>query len=246
MPEPDAMPSGGGVLSAPEGEDAQAMPGADAAAVVEGGADEQGGADDDLFRFSDADADDDENGRCEGEAAGGGDGEDGEVRFELSHESDIPQEFAGDLGKIAKQLGVPGDKGAKLIEQAWSYAKAQHAAGNKRLGAELRREWGSEFDAKVGATKSFAARMARRAGLSMEQMAPMMSPHGFRLLNAMREMVQEGGGYAGAAKRDAQLSVEQQIDQIYESPELFRALSNPGDPRHNEVNARLNKLMGIV
>lgn len=219
-------------------------PGADAGAVEPAESDsgvEDAGVDDDVFSFSDADAGDAQDG---GEAADGGEGEDGGV-FELSAETDIPQEFAEGLGEIARELGVPGGKGAQLIERAWEFAKAQQEAANKQLGAEMRKEWGREFDAKVAATKQFAARLAKRAGLDAAKMAPMMSPYGFKLLNAMREMVQEGGGFAGAANSEPKLTTEQQIDQIYETPELFRALTEPGDPRHDEINARLNRLMGI-
>lgn len=222
---------------------AQTAEGAEDAAEAQNG----GEAADDMFSFTEDDAKEDaEGGEQPEEPAEGGEGEDGGGKFELSQDADIPQEYAGGLGKIAQELGVPGDKGARLIEQAWKYAKAQHAAENKRLGAELRKEWGGEFEAKVGATKTFAARMASRAGLSMEQMKPMMSPHGFRLLNAMREMVQEGGGFAGGSRSAPSLTTEQQIDQIYNTPELFKALTTPSDPRYEEVNKRLNKLMGIV
>lgn len=234
------LPVEGGV----DGELDVTAPGVDAGAVepAEGDSDvEDAGVDDDVFSFSEADADDAQDG---GEAADGGEDEDGGV-FELSAETDIPQEFAEGFGEIARELGVPGGKGAQLIERAWEYAKAQRAAANKQLGAEMRKEWGSEFDSKVAATKQFAARLAKRAGLEVAQMAPMMSPHGFRVLNAMREMLQEGGGFAGAANSEPKLTKEQQIDQIYETPELFRALTEPSDPRHDEINARLNGLMGI-
>lgn len=236
-----AEPVEGGV----DGELDVAAAGVDAGVVepAEGsgveGADEDAVVDDDVFSFTDEDADD----APEGEADGG-EGEDGGV-FELSAESDIPQDYATGLGEIAREVGVGGAKGAQLIERAWEYVKEQQAAANRQLGAEMRKEWGSEFDAKVAATKQFAARLAKRAGLDAAKMAPMMSPYGFRLLNAMREMVQEGGGFAGGAKSEPKLTTEQQIDQIYETPELFRALTEPSDPRHEEINARLNKLMGI-
>lgn len=218
-------------------------PGVDAGAVepAEGDSgDDAAAADDDadVFSFSDADAESDAQG--EGEDAEGG-----EDVFAFSEGSKVPADYTEAFAGIAKEVGVGGKAAAALIERAWEYAVAQDKALNKELGGELRKEWGSEFDAKVAATKTFAVRLAERAGLSMEAMKPMMSPYGFKLINAMRELVQEGGGFAGGAKSEPKLTAEQQIDQIYETPELFRALTEPGDPRHDEINARLNKLMGI-
>lgn len=195
---------------------------------------------DDIFSFSEADADEEPQ-AAEGGAEG--EGEDGEFAF--SEEADIPESYVKGLADIAKECGMPGIKGAQMMERAWAYAKAQNLAANKALGLELKKEWGSEFDAKLQATKSFAARLTKRAGLTDEQMEPMMSPYGIRLLNAMREMVQEGGGFAGNASNAPKLTAEQEIDTIFNTPELFRALTDPGDPKHDEVNTRLNRLMGI-
>lgn len=208
---------------------------------------------DDVFTFSEADGEPDAAATGDVEAAGGdaaatgGEVDGGEEdAFAFSEGSQVPDEYAEAFAGIAKEVGVGGKAGAALIERAWAHAVAQREALNKELGAELRKEWGSDFNAKVGATKSFAVKLAGRAGLSMEAMRPMMSPYGFKLLNAMREMVQEGGGFAGVANAAPKMTPEQEIDKIYETPELWRALTDSGDPRHKEVNERLNMLMGLV
>lgn len=218
---------------------------------VEGG--DVAAVEDDVFVFS---AEDGElaDAAAGDAAAAGGDAAaaDGEVVageedvFAFSEGSQVPGGFTEAFAGIAKEVGVGGKSAAALIERAWAHAMAQQEAVNKELGAELRKDWGSEFNAKVGATKAFAVKLAGRAGLSVDDMKPMMSPYGFRLLNAMREMVQEGGGFAGAANAAPKMTPEQEIDRIYETPELWRALTDSGDPRHKDVNERLNKLMGLV
>lgn len=201
---------------------------------------------DNAFDF-DVEAEDGDDSAADSNAEEGGETAEADEPFTLDENSGIPQEYAEGLGAIAKEIGVSGGKGAQLIQRAWEYAKAQERAENKRLGLELKKEWGAEFEAKLAATTKFAAQLSRKAGLNNAQMEPLKSPYGVRLLNAMRELVQEGGGFAGGAKEAPKpLTPEQEIDKIYNDPDLFRALTDPGNEQYKAVNARLNKLMGII
>lgn len=194
-------------------------------------------AEDNIFAFSDADAD-------EGDA--GAESLGSAAVFELPSGSPVPVEYAEGFGKLASELGVDGGQAGRLIDGAWRQVAAQEQEALKVAAERLRAEWGPDFEANMVATKKFAVQLARRAGMTVEEMGPMKSPNGFRLMNAMRAMLQEGGGYAGGSKEQKPLTKEQEIDRIYETPELFRALVNASDPKHEEVNRRLNKLMGII
>lgn len=170
----------------------------------------------------------------------------GEYEFNLGEETQIPEGIHGELSGLAKELGLPGDKAAQLLNRGLEIYQKAHAEMNRELGRELRKEWGADFDAKLKATKAFAARLGRQAGLKAADMGAMMSPYGVRLLNAMREMVSEGGGFAGRAQQvAAPLTTQQKLDAFYANSEKMAAVLDPTHPLYESANRELNKLHGI-
>ena len=228
--------------------------------VAEGAADEldldpaaveeqvQGGADagEDDVDFSWGDDADQESGEDADAEESDQEEESGEYEFNLGDETQIPEGIHGELGGLAKELGLPGDKAAQLLNRGLEIYQKAHAEMNRELGRELRKEWGADFDAKLKATKAFAARLGRQAGLKAADMGAMMSPYGVRLLNAMREMVSEGGGFAGRAQQvTAPLTTQQKLDAFYANSEKMAAVLDPTHPLYESANRELNKLHGI-
>lgn len=166
-----------------------------------------------------------------------------EYQFDLGEETQIPSEIHGELGGLAKELGLPGDKAAALLNRSLEIYQKAHEAANKELGRELRKEWGPEFDAKLKATKIFAAKLGREAGLKAEDMAVMMSPYGVRLLNAMREKLGEGG-FAGRAAASP-MTTQQRLDAFYADPAKMAAVLDASHPLYESANKELNQLYGI-
>lgn len=166
-------------------------------------------------------------------------------RFDLGEETQIPSEIHGELGGLAKELGIPGDKAAQLLNKGLEIYQAQHRQWNRQLGVELKQEWGREFESRLKATKVFAARLGREAGLKAEDMGVMMSPYGIRLLDAMRAKFAENGGFAGRAAGTPKLTREQQLDAFYADKEKMAAILDPTHPLHVSANRELNKLHGI-
>lgn len=165
--------------------------------------------------------------------------------FELGEESQIPSEIHGELGSLAQELGLPGDKAAQFLNKAVEVYNGQVQQAARALGQALKREWGRDFEERLKATKSFAARLGREAGLKAEDMQPLMSPYGVRLLDAMRRMVSEGGGFAGRANSVAALTPQQRLDAFYADGAKLAAVLDPSHPLHESVNAELNALYGI-
>lgn len=201
----------------------------------------QGDEEDDVdFSWDDA-ADQDDS----GEEADAED-DSGEYNFDLGEQTQIPEGIHGELGGLAKELGLPGDKAAQLLNRSLEIYQKAHAEMNRELGKELRKEWGADFDAKLKATKAYAVRLGKLAGLRAADMGAMMSPYGVRLLNAMREMVSEGGGFAGrAAQAAAPLTTQQKLDAFYANSEKMAAVLDPNHPLFESANRELNKLHGI-
>lgn len=199
-----------------------------------------------VFSFTDADAEGDAEGVPVSDAEGGSAGGDpaGGYDFDLGEDSAIPEVFHQPLAEASKELGLDGGKAAGLLNRALAIVQEQELAANREAGAALRSEWGNEFDSRVAATRRFMARMGKQAGLSAGDMQVLMSPRGFKLMDAIRRSVGERSVPVGAGAVKP-LSVEEQIDAIYNNKEDYAALINPGNPRYREVNDRLNALMGV-
>lgn len=178
------------------------------------------------------------------EDSGEDDGQE-EYVFDLGEGTQIPSEIHGELGGLAKELGIPGDKAAALLNKGLEIYQAQYKELNRQLGRELKEEWGRDFESRVKATKAFAARLGREAGLKAADMGVMMSPYGIRLLDAMRGKLAENSGFAGRAAAAPKLTREQQLDAFYADKEKMAAVLDVSNPLHASANRELNKLHGI-
>ena len=186
-------------------------------------------------------------------APGGGEGGQGQQQqvpedyaFDLGAETEIPEELHAPYAAAAKELGLDGQKAAGLLNKALSIAQERALAADKAAGRELKQEWGAEYEQRKGDTMAFMKRMAKSAGLSAEQMKLMMSPNGFRLMDAMRRSVSENSRLAGGNGIATHVpTVQERIDAIYNDPVKYAALINPADPQWKAVNDELNRLMGI-
>lgn len=226
------------------------MAGADAQTSAAGA----GASDDDLgvFSFSEADAEAGADDAPEASAAGDGEQkEDGAASdgvaagFALDAQSGIPEGLHDGLGKLASKHHIDGKAASAYLADAMAFAREQELAANRVLSAQLREDWGSQFDAKVAANKQFLARLAKDSGIPMEAMQVFASPNGMRVAECLRSYVGESGKLAGRVAHAPRLSPQEQLDAIYNSPDDYEALVNPSNPRYHEVNNRVNQLLGI-
>ena len=180
-----------------------------------------------------------------GEESAEEDADQEEYAFDLGESTQIPAEIHGELGDLAKELGIPGDKAAALLNKGLAVYQARYREQNRQLGAELKKEWGKDFASRLKSTQAFAARLGREAGLKADDMGVLMSPHGIRLLDAMRAKLSEGGGFAGRGQAQPKLTRQQQLDAFYANKEKMAAVLDPTNPLYESANAELNKLHGI-
>ena len=187
----------------------------------------------------------DDSGDDSGEESAEEDADQEEYAFDLGESTQIPAESHGELGDLAKELGIPGDKAAALLNKGLAVYQARYKEQNRELGAELRKEWGKDFASRLKATQAFAARLGREAGLKAADMGVLMSPYGIRLLDAMRAKLSEGGGFAGRGQQQPKLTRQQQIDAFHANKEKMAAILDPTNPLYDSANAELNRLYGI-
>ena len=168
-----------------------------------------------------------------------------EYAFDLGEQTQIPAELHGELGGLARELGIPGDKAAELLNKGLEIYQARYKEQNRQLGAELKKEWGKDFATRLKSTQAFAARLGREAGLKAADMGVLMSPYGIRLLDTMRAKLSEGGGFAGRGQAQPKLTRQQQIDAFHANSEKMAAVLDPTHPLFDSANAELNRLYGI-
>lgn len=168
-----------------------------------------------------------------------------EYAFDLGESTQIPAEIHGELGDLARELGIPGDKAAELLNKGLEIYQARYKEQNRQLGAELKKEWGKDFATRLKSTQAFAARLGREAGLKAADMGVLMSPYGIRLLDTMRAKLSEGGGFAGRGQAQPKLTRQQQIDAFHANSEKMAAVLDPTHPLFDSANAELNRLYGI-
>ncbi len=204
-----------------------------------------------VFAFTDADADGEGGQAAEGEGAGEGEQDAAEADaapegWALPEDCGIPAEMHGDIGKLVGKHKLDGKAAAAFLADAMAYAKEQEMQGHREVAAMVRQKWGNQFEAKLNATKAWVAKAARGAVIPIENMQFIMSPYGMMLMNEIREWSGDPGKLAGkVGERTPQLTNEQQVDEIYNNPELYEALVNPSNPRYREINDKVNRLMGI-
>ena len=163
--------------------------------------------------------------------------------FDLTECPEIPEDMHGGLGEIARKNGIAGAAASAMLKESLSLANKRAAEQNKAEMAALKRELGKDFEAEMDATARYMARMAKKAGLSKEDCSILMSPKGYRLMSAIRKASGESETIRGGGQPAPKMSIEEQMDAIYNNETDYNALTNPMDPRHREVNDRMNKLV---
>lgn len=238
-------PQGGEPVDAGQGAGTTPAPGEGAPQDGGAGAGAGSGEPDVLDSFSLEGADD---GVEPAAAAGGETGatEGGDYKLDFGEGADVPESLAASITAVAREAGADPGKAVKLVLGAQAAAIEYQKGVQREQGKQLKADWGAQFDENMKATKSFMVRVAKQAGIPLEEMAGMATPQGFRLMNACRSLVSEGGQkLVGGKTESVTLSADEQLNQIYSDPKKFRALSDPSDPEWAAVNAEVNRLLGI-
>ena len=86
-----------------------------------------------------------------------------------------------------------------------------------------------------------------KAGLTAEDMAPLQSPKGFKLLHALMSATGEDS-FVGAKNAAPGRSNAEEAHAMLTDPNHpdYAALDDPPHPRHMEANRKYNRLVGLV
>ncbi len=161
----------------------------------------------------------------------------------------IDQQYHEGLAQLVKDLGYDNSRSARLLARAYKFSVERDVERNRAIAQDMRKQWGENFNANIRETKRFWNDTLRGANIPPEARSILASPYGMLLGNYLRTRVQggEASTYAGSGNtQQSSASVESQIDAIYSDPKTSRATWDTSDPLYNEVQAKLNKLMGVM
>lgn len=174
------------------------------------------------------------------EAPDAGDG--AEVPYEVEYPEDfvVDPVFADIVAPIARESGVEGKVFGALTARVVGAMQDAEYANMVKTDAELKADWGAEYHANMKVAKATAERLMQGSGLSRQDLAPLQSPKGMRLLYAIAQMTGERAA-AGVAKAAA--SESSWAEEVMTNPKHpdYADFRDPSSPRWRQLNERYNR-----
>jgi hypothetical protein len=169
-----------------------------------------------------------------------------EYRLELPDDFDGSDDFKQLLTAEAKASGLNGKQAGKYVSSVIASIQKSEADAIKKSTEQLKQDWGSNFSNNMNQVKQFTAKLRAKAGLSSEDLAPLQSPKGFRLLYALMKSTSEDS-FVGNGSVQRQRSNAEEARAMLTDPSHpdFQALDDVSHPRHMEANRKYNRLVGL-
>lgn len=171
----------------------------------------------------------------------------GEYVLELPEDFQASDDFKALATEQAKAAGLDGKAAGKYVSGVIAALQKAETEAIAQSTKELKEEWGTSFNANMGAVKQFTAKLRAKAGLSAEDMAPLQSPKGFKLLHALMSATGEDN-FVGAKNAAPGRSNAEEAHAMLTDPNHpdYAALDDPTHPRHMEANRKYNRLVGLA
>lgn len=164
---------------------------------------------------------------------------------ELPEDFQASDDFRNLITEQAKAAGLDGKAAGQYVTGVISAMQKAEAEAIAQSTKELKKEWGTSFNANMQQVKTFTAKIRAKTGLTAEDLAPLQSPKGFKLLHALMTATGESAfvgngtpGRSNAEEANAMLTDPTHPD--------FAALDDPQHPRHMEANRKYNRLVGLT
>lgn len=168
-----------------------------------------------------------------------------EYAIELPENFQASDDFKTLITQQAKAAGLDGKTAGQYVSGViGAMQKAEQETIAKSTKA-LKEEWGTNFNANMQQVKQFTAKLRDKAGLTAEDLAPLQSPKGFKLLHALMTTTGESP-YIGTKTAPARSNADEAKAMLTDPQHPdFSALDDPQHPRHMEANRKYNRLVGL-
>lgn len=167
-----------------------------------------------------------------------------EYVLELPDDLEVTDEFRDILKEHAKDSGLDGKAAGQYVSGVIKAMEEAERTNITKGTRELREDWGKNFNANMDSVKSFAAKLRKKSGLAPEDLAPLQSPKGYRLLHALQQLVGEDTFVDGKAAPVIDPQKEAQRMLTDPSHRYYKAIHDQTDPLFLEANHEYNRLVG--
>lgn len=181
---------------------------------------------------------------------GQGDGAPGDAGGEVAYAVEYPEGWQADPGfteivtPIAKESGLDGRKFGELAARVINGLNEAEYANMAKTDAELKQDWGADYEANMKAARAEAAFLKREAGLTDADLRVFACPKGMRALFAISRT---HGERAAAGTQGVGVSEKGWAQEVMSNPAHpdYKAFHDPEDPRWRKVNERWNRANGL-
>lgn len=157
----------------------------------------------------------------------------------------VDETFAALVEPIARESGVDGEVFGGLTAKVVRAIQDAEYANMVETDAQLKGDWGADYDANMKRAKATAWRLMKQSGLSEADLQPLQSPKGARLLFAISQLTGEGAA-AGAVRGSAsEASWAKAVISDAKHPD-YKDFRDVNSPRWRALNERYNRAMGVM
>lgn len=154
----------------------------------------------------------------------------------------VDETFAGIVAPIAKDSGVDGKTFGNLTAKVVRALNDAEYANMVKTDAELKKDWGAEYNANMLTAKNTAEKLMKTSGLTEQDLSVLQSPKGMRLLYAISQMTGEQPAAGSTPASAAESSWAKDIMSNPNHPD-YRDFRDPSSPRWRSLNERYNRAM---
>lgn len=163
----------------------------------------------------------------------------------MPEDFEATEEFKTLLTEQARESGLDGKAAGKYVSgviAAMQQTEKDNIAASTR---QLRNDWGKDFQANMQAVKQFSGKLMAKSGLTPEDMAPLQSPKGYRLLHSLMQTVGESTYVKGTAAPILDPVTEAHRMLTDSTHPDYPIMQDPTHPRFHEINRKYNRLVGL-
>lgn len=157
----------------------------------------------------------------------------------------VDDTFASIVTPIAKDSGLDGKTFGGLTAKVLQAVNDAEYANMVKTDAELKKDWGSEYDTNMRLARSTAQKLMRQSGLTEPDLAVLQCPKGMRLLYAISQMTGEKPAAGTTPPSAAESSWAKDVMSNPNHPD-YKDFRDPSSPRWRELNIRYNRATGAM
>lgn len=170
-----------------------------------------------------------------------------EYTVDLPEDLQTTDEFRNLVTQQAKAAGIDAKAAGKYVTGVITALQQAEQQALAQSTKQLKAEWGPNFNANMAAVKNFTAKLRAKSGLTPEDLAPLQSPKGFKLLHTLMTTTSSEDTFIGTKTTPPARSNAEEAHAMLTDPNHpdYAALDNPEHPRHMEANRKYNRLVGL-